>query len=61
MIMMMMMMITMLMTMKQSVTLEKLDKRKGDNDYVDRAGCCTKQKTLQFSALIIKKILASLN
>ena len=37
---MMMMMITMLTTMKQSVTLEKLDK--GDNDYVDRAGYCTK-------------------
>ena len=40
--MMMMMMITILMTMKQSVTLEKLDKRKGDNDYVDSAGYCTK-------------------
>ena len=51
---MMMMMITILMTMKQSVTLEKLDKRKGDIDYVDRAGYCTKKKTLQLSALIIK-------
>ena len=52
--MMMMMMITILMTMKQSVTLEKLDKRKGDNDYVDRAGYCTKSKTLQLSTLITK-------
>ena len=39
---MMMMMIRILMTMKQPVTLEKLDKSKGDNDYVDRAGYCTK-------------------
>ena len=29
----MMMMMTILMTMKQSVTLGKLDKRKGDDDY----------------------------
>ena len=39
---MMMMMITILMTMKQSMTLEKLDKRKGDIHYVDIAGYCTK-------------------
>ena len=39
---MIMMMITILMTMKQSVTLEKQDKSRGDNDYVDRAGYCTK-------------------